>query len=124
MSSMVPNLPQADAESNIFQVVLETREGIRSFECTGNQYILTAAAENAISLPSTCRQGRCLSCAGQLISGTVDESDAECYFPQDQEAGFILLCRGKPRSDLRIRTHRASEMRAHRRAAGLPAPLG
>jgi ferredoxin len=109
---------------NHFQVVLETREGVKTFECAESEYVLIAAAQYGISLPSTCRQGRCLSCAGQLISGSADLGDAECYFPQDQDAGFVLLCSAKPRSDLRIRTHRASEMRAYRRAAGLPAPLG
>ena len=111
-------------EPQTFHVVLETREGIRTFECTANDYILTTAADHGISLPSVCRQGRCLSCAGQLISGEVDQEDAECYYPQDREAGFVLLCRAKPRSNLRVRTPRSSEMRAHRRAAGLPAPLG
>ena len=111
-------------DDNTFQVVLETREGVRRFECGTNENILNAAAENGISLPSTCRQGRCLSCAAKVVSGTVEVVDAECYFPEDQAAGFVLLCRGKARSDVRISTHRASEMRTHRRAAGLPAPLG
>ena len=103
-------------------MILETPEGLRTIECGGDEYLLDAAARNGIRLPSICRQGWCLTCAGELISGEVDERDAQAYLPQDREAGFVLLCRGKPRGDLRIRTHRAAEMRAHRLAAGLPAP--
>jgi len=103
-------------------VLLETPEAVGAIECGRDEYILDAAARNAIQLPSICRQGWCLSCAGVLISGTVDEADARHYLPEDRAAGFVLLCRWKPRSDLRIRTHQAARMRAHRIAAGLPAP--
>jgi ferredoxin len=103
-------------------VFLDTPEGLRTIECGGNEYILDAAARNGIQLPSICRQGWCLTCSAKLISGTVDETDARHYLPEDRVAGFVLLCRGKPRSDLRIRTHQAAEMRAYRRAAGLPTP--
>jgi hypothetical protein len=52
----------------------------------------------------------------------VDQSDSNAYFPVDREAGFVLLCTGKPRSDLRISTHQAEAMRKHRLALKLPAP--
>jgi ferredoxin len=49
-------------------------------------------------------------------------SDAVSYFPQDREAGYILLCTAKPRSNLRIRTHVRTELRQYRLKCGLPAP--
>ncbi|MGE5724326.1 MAG: hypothetical protein ACM34G_04075 [Acidobacteriota bacterium] len=61
--------------------------------------------------------------AGRLEEpGQVDQSDSDAYFPQDREAGSVLLCTGKPRSSLRIRTHQRQKMRAYRRSLGLPAP--
>jgi hypothetical protein len=33
------------------------------------------------------------------------------YLPEDRQAGFVLLCTGKPRANLRIRTHQAKQMR-------------
>jgi hypothetical protein len=44
-------------------------------------------------------QGYCLTGAGRLEDGgEVDQSDSVAYFPEDREAGFVLLSTGKPRS--------------------------
>jgi ferredoxin len=64
-----------------------------------------------------------LTGAGELLEpGEFDPSDTVSYYPQDREAGYILLCTAKARSNLRLRTHMQREMRAHRREIGLPAP--
>lgn len=93
-----------------------------SIECGGDEYVWDAAARHGVRLPSICRQGRCLTCAGKLLCGKVDQSHADTYFPEDEAEGFVLLCRALPLSDLRIRTHCQLVMREHRLAHGLPAP--
>jgi ferredoxin len=103
-------------------VVLETPEGTFTVQCGKDEYVWDAAARSGIRLPSICRQGQCLTCAGKLIAGDVDQSDANSYFPEDRSARFVLLCRAKPLSDLHIRTHQEWEMRRHRKEHGLPAP--
>jgi ferredoxin len=103
-------------------VVLETPEGLRTVQCSEDEYVLDAARRGGVELPLICHQGRCLTCAGKLLAGEVDQSDADLYFPEDRARGFILLCTAKPRSNLRILTHQQSEMRRHRTALGLPAP--
>jgi ferredoxin len=105
-----------------FDVLLETPEGPRSIECDSEEFIWNAAARSGVRLPSICHQGRCLTCAGRLLLGDVDQSAADAYFPEDRAAGFILLCTAKPRSALRIVTGQQWEMRQHRRFLGLPAP--
>jgi ferredoxin len=105
-----------------FQVTLETPEGVRALVCRDDEYLWDAAARQGVWLPSICFQGRCLTCAGKLVEGEVDQSSADSFFPEDEEARFVLLCRARPLSDLRIRTHQANEMRAHRLRHGLPAP--
>jgi ferredoxin len=105
-----------------FQIVLETPEGFRSIECDENDHVWDAAARAGIYLPAICHQGRCLTCAGMLLYGSVDQSDADSYLPEDRAAGFILLCTAKPRSDLRILTHQQDELRNYRLSLGLPAP--
>lgn len=103
-------------------VTLETPDGDRSFACGEDEFVWNAAARNGIVLPSICHQGRCLTCAGRLLEGNVDQSSSISYFPEDRRAGFVLLCTAQPRSDIRVRTHQQWDMREHRLALGLPAP--
>jgi len=109
-------------EARTFRVRLETPEGPRTIECRQDEFVWDAAARSGVTLPAICHQGRCLTCAGRLIEGDVDLSRADAYFPQDRTAGFILLCRALPQSDLIIKTHEESAMRRHRLLQGLPAP--
>jgi ferredoxin len=104
------------------RVVLETPEGGTSFYCSRNEFIWNAAARNGITLPAICHQGRCLTCAGRLLGGTVDQTSSVSYFDEDKQAGFVLLCTAKPLSELRIRTHEQWIMRRQRRELGMPAP--
>lgn len=105
-----------------FQVRLETPEGQRIIDCGEEEFVWDAAARCGVLLPAICHQGRCLTCAARLTGGDVDQTRADAYFLQDRAAGFILLCRALPRSDLVITTHQESAMRRHRLAHGLPAP--
>lgn len=109
---------------NAFAVVLVLpANDERRIEVRSNEHIWDAAFAAGIVLPALCHQGRCLTCAGKLEApGEVDQSDSVSYYPQDREAGFVLLCTGKPRSPLRIRTQQQTEMREHRLQQGLPAP--
>jgi ferredoxin len=109
-------------EEQAYTIMLETPEGERQFRCRPDEFLWNAAARHGILLPSICHQGRCLTCAGVLLEGTVDQSSAVSYFPEDKEAGFVLLCTAKPRTSLRIRTHQAQAMRQYRAKLGLPAP--
>ena len=80
------------------------------------EHIWDAAFQSGIALPALCHQGYCLTWAGRLENGgEVDQSDSLVYLPEDREAGFFLLCTGKPSSDLRIRTHQAKQMREFRK---------
>jgi ferredoxin len=106
-----------------FKITLSTPFGERVVTAGRDQYIWDAAQAAGITLPAICHQGRCLTCAAQLLEpGEFDSSDAASYFHEDREAGFILLCTAKPRSDLHLRTHAEAEMRRHRLKCGLPAP--
>jgi ferredoxin len=106
----------------IYRVALETPEGFRSFDCGEDQHIWDTAAVNGIALPAICHQGRCLTCAGRLLQGTVEHDHPDAYFAEDEKERFVLLCRAMPRSEVRIRTHQQWEMRNHRIALNLPYP--
>jgi len=89
-----------------------------------DQYLLDAAAAAGLDLPHMCLQGWCTTCAAKMLDGTVDQSEALRIYPEDQTAGFVLLCSAFARSDLKIVTHQRDEMRNLRRSLGLPAPRG
>jgi ferredoxin len=110
-------------EGEAFDVTLVTPFGARVIRARATEHIWDEAKAAGVNLPAICHQGRCLTCAGELLDpGEFDSSDAVSYYPQDREAGYILLCTAKARSSLRIRTHMQTEMRAHRKKMGLPAP--
>jgi ferredoxin len=113
----------AESSGRSFDVTLDTPSGTRVIQVGAEEHIWDAARRQGIVLPAICHQGRCLTCSAQLLEpGEFDPSDAVSYYPQDREAGFILLCTAQPRSNLRIRTHMQTEMREHRKKCGLPAP--
>jgi ferredoxin len=89
-----------------------------------DEYLLNAANAAGLDVPYMCLQGWCTTCAGRVLEGQVDQSEARRIFRQDEQAGFVLLCSAFPRSALRIQTHQKQELRAHREALGLPVPKG
>jgi ferredoxin len=116
-------VPQSSVEREAFKVTLVTPYGERVIRARASEHIWDEAKAAGMSLPAICHQGRCLTCAGELLArGEFDPSDAVSYYAQDREAGYILLCTAKALSDLCIRTHRQTEMREHRQKLGLPAP--
>jgi ferredoxin len=112
-----------NAASRNFDVTLLLPDGERTIVVRHDEHIWDAAMAAGVKLPALCHQGRCLTCAGRLLNGgEIDQSDSASYYSQDREAGFVLLCTGKPRSSLRILTNQQEGMREHRRREGLPAP--
>jgi len=112
-----------NTSSEVFDVTLLLPDRECSIKVSGDEHIWDAAFAQGVVLPALCHQGYCLTCAGRLEGeGEVDQSDSLAYFPEDRAAGFVLLCTGKPRSALRIRTHQATQMRQHRKEKGLLAP--
>ncbi|NIR47017.1 2Fe-2S iron-sulfur cluster binding domain-containing protein [candidate division KSB1 bacterium] len=107
-----------------YQVTLIIDDEQHSLEVPEDETILEAALQADYLLPYLCLQGWCTTCAGQILEGEVDQSQALRIFPEDEEAGYVLLCSAYPRSDLKILTHKKNELKEFRISKKLPVPRG
>jgi len=75
-----------------------------------DQYILKSLEEQGITLPFSCRNGACTTCAVRRLAGEIDHPEAMGLSTQLQEEGYNLLCVGYPRSDLKVETQDEDEV--------------
>lgn len=75
-----------------------------------DRYILQAAEQQGVTLPFSCRNGACTTCAVRVRSGTIDQPEAMGLSPKLQQQGYALLCVAYPRSDLLVETQDEDEV--------------
>lgn len=83
----------------VFPVLVQP-SGLR-FEADADSTLLAAAQAAGIKLPSSCRNGTCRTCIGQLVSGSVRyEIEWPGVTREERAEGCVLPCIAYPEGDV------------------------
>lgn len=92
--------------SNNYSVEIHHQGRKETIQVAESQTILDAATNAGIDLPFSCSAGVCTTCAAQILSGEVEQSDGMGVSPELQAEGYALLCVSYPRSDIKLESHK------------------
>ncbi|MFN3008327.1 benzoate 1,2-dioxygenase electron transfer component BenC [Mycolicibacterium wolinskyi] len=93
----------AVTEPQNYSVALSFEDGVTRFiTCREDQTVADASYRQRINIPLDCRDGACGTCKAHCESGSYDGGIyIDDALPADEaEAGYVLPCSMKPRSDL------------------------
>ncbi len=89
-----------------FKVTIKNKETGKIYqeEISSQEYILKEFEKKGYTLPFSCRNGCCTSCAVKIISGKLDQREAMGVSQALKNKGYALLCVAKANSDIDVET--------------------
>jgi len=74
------------------------------FECGSEEDVITAGLRQDVILMSSCREGGCATCKALCTDGDYElvRCTVQALPPEEEEEGFVLLCRTFPQSNLTL----------------------
>ncbi|MEZ3116868.1 2Fe-2S iron-sulfur cluster-binding protein [Halobaculum sp. MBLA0147] len=102
------DIPEDEVE--YFEVEF-AKEG-ETIEVANDEPLLDQGEDEGMDLPYACRQGQCVSCAGQITTGGnaedyVEHDDQQMLGDAELDDGYTLTCVAYPRDDFTIETGEA-----------------
>lgn len=97
--------------SLVYKVKLLHPDGTEhEFDAPADTYILDSAESAGVELPYSCRAGACSTCAGKIVTGSIDQSDGSFLEDHHMNDGYLLTCVSYPTSDCVIHTHKENDL--------------
>ncbi len=78
---------------------VELRNSGVTLDVAADESIYKAALNAGVQLPIGCDYGGCITCAAKLIEGQVKQPGASALNKRQSQAGYVLLCVARPKSD-------------------------
>lgn len=96
--------PETKVRAELCRITVKGKDGKQDvFNVRKNDLLLKAAIEQGVEYPHNCRVGVCGTCKTRVLSGKVSPMVDLALSPltnEQIEAGFVLACQAKVRSDL------------------------
>jgi len=100
--------PESIPEDEVEYYEIEFAKEGETIEVANNETILDAGEDEGWDLPYACREGQCVSCAGQVQDGNagdyIQHINNEALFDDDMEEGYCLTCVACPTDEFTIET--------------------
>ena len=89
-----------------YKVTIKNKETGKTYHeyVDPNEYILKEFEKKGLTLPFSCRNGCCTSCAVRILSGKLEQPEAMGVSQALKDKGFALLCVAKAVEDLEVET--------------------
>ncbi len=89
-----------------FKVTIKNKETGKIYQADvcSDEYILHEFEKKGFTLPFSCRNGCCTSCAVKIISGKLEQPEAMGVSQSLKDKGYALLCVAKATEDLEFET--------------------